>query len=78
MYIFLTVDVTIFFNKFCCKFLPNSGIALRLIAIASNGPSHKTNGKFQLINNSNGIISLDVSGLRYLTYGSFSNDLPVK
>jgi hypothetical protein len=48
-------------------FLPNSGITLRLIAKASNGPSHKIIGKFQLINNSNGIMSLDTSGFLYLT-----------
>ena len=59
-------------------FLPKSGMAFRFIAIASNGPSHNTKGKLKLINSSNGIISLDASGLRYLIYGSFSNDLPVK
>ena len=59
-------------------FLPNKGIALRLIAIASNGPSHKTKGRLKLTNNSNGIISLDISGLLYFTYGFFSNERPVK
>ena len=57
--------------------LPNKGIAFLLIAIASNGPSHNINGKFQLMNNSKGIIFLDASGFLYFLYGSFSNDLPV-
>jgi hypothetical protein len=46
-------------------FLPNSGITLRLIAKASNGPSQIIIGKLQLINNSKGIISLDTSGFLY-------------
>ena len=59
-------------------FLPNNGIAFRFIAIASNGPSHSTNGESQFMNNSNGIISLEHSGFLYLINGSYSNERPVK
>ena len=59
-------------------FFPNNGIALRFIAIASNGPSHKIIGMFQLIKCSFGITSLLADGFLYLIYGSFSNERAVK
>lgn len=46
--------------------LPKIGIAFLLIAIASNTPSHKIIGVFQLIKFSKNIMSLEASGFLYL------------
>ena len=78
MYIFSTLDVTNFFFKAVWIFLPNNGITLRLIANASNGPSHNVIGIFQLINSSNGIIFLDTSGFLYFRDEFLSKLLAVK
>ena len=59
-------------------FLPNKGTTLRLIAIASNGPSHNTNGKSQFIKNSNGIMLRETFGFLYLIGFVFSKLRAVK
>ena len=48
------------------RLFPNNGIACRRIAIASNSPSHKMIGAFQLIRFSKNIMSLEASGFLYL------------
>jgi hypothetical protein len=59
-------------------FLPNNGITLRFMAIASNGPSHKTSGKSQFTKNSNGMMLRVVFGFLYFIGLSFSKLRAVK
>ncbi len=78
IYIFCTCEVTSFFFNLSWMFLPSRGITLRLIAIISNGPSHKMIGTFQFIKNSNGTMFLDTFGFLYFDLENSSNPLEVK
>ena len=61
------INVPLFINE-GDKLFPKIGIAFLLIAIASNAPSHKIIGVFQLIRFSKNITSFDVWGFLYLKY----------